>query len=287
MIEPLLSITNENGKDISTLKDKNCLNFKVRWYTKSEFKSLLAVIGFYSSTMIFLQNGFKLYKTVLPKAFQEMKLSRSDFLQWNSRVVSSLNAIVLVTTGLNILSDKRFIEDPVFHATEKSFNIIPTFCGYIVYDLLLMLFHSKHFTDLSAYFHHTLFLIIITGLGLMPFFHGAAVSMTLHEISTVFINFAWFLNKYTSNTNYQVPSYFVLGNAFIGFSTFLFFRIIFNFYMEKKTIETLKGSTNYPGFVNLILVPQTIICSLNLYWFHTLSVKVIDMITTMNHKIKP
>ncbi|KAK6484206.1 TLC domain-containing protein 4-B-like [Huso huso] len=121
------------------------------------------------------------------------KLSEKQKIEWNSRTVSTFHALVVGIFCLYILHfDDAVNEDPVWgDPALVKLNVAIT-TGYLISDLLLIIFHWKAIGDRFFVVHHLAALYAyyyVLGQGLLPYFANFRL---LAEFSTPCVNQRWF-----------------------------------------------------------------------------------------------
>uniref|UniRef100_A0A8C5R2A0 TLC domain containing 4 n=1 Tax=Leptobrachium leishanense TaxID=445787 RepID=A0A8C5R2A0_9ANUR len=122
------------------------------------------------------------------------KLNAKQRIEWNSRTVSTFHALVVGCFCLYILVyDDAVNADPVWgDPFLVKFNVAIT-SGYLISDLLLIIFYWKAIGDKYFVTHHLAALYAyyyVLGEGMLPYFGNFRL---LAEFSTPFVNQRWFL----------------------------------------------------------------------------------------------
>ncbi|CAL5218506.1 g193 [Coccomyxa viridis] len=123
------------------------------------------------------------------------KLSRKDTVDWHSRVISSVHAIILCVGALGSYME---LQGVTREALVKGYAVWPDvfariFLGYLLYDTSNMLVYFKYLGDPSAIVHHALFMmaaayVLDQSVMAFPF-----IWLALGEISTPSVNLRWHL----------------------------------------------------------------------------------------------
>jgi len=245
----------------------------------SDLTTLGKIIGSYSTLLLFLQHGKKFWTKILPQNVASfiVDLSLADLLRLNSRIVSSVNAILMAGGGSYVLiKDKKFQSDLCLHHSKDSQKFLLLFLGYVIYDFLLISIHRKQFKDVGIFFHHFVFIILVSMGGIFKLFHGTGLIFCLNEISTPFLNLRYFLNLYSKQATGDVIGRISKCNDFLFFITFLFARVVLNtvvscslvnrcFLSDHEQYSTIdKGQKNLLRVMTFVLISLT---GLNYYWF--------------------
>lgn len=214
--------------------------------------------------------------TILPSVtlFQVYHtLSTRKKLEWNSRTMSSIHAIIVAAIGLIVIfwrttseSDKTWLNDPL-----ATFNIALS-TGYLLTDLVYIFVFSPNVAGDSGFIiHHTIsisaFLLSITQ-GYLSYYANFRI---ISEASTPFLNFRW--NLYTIG-NEKSSMYFWNGIALlVAFSLCRIIPIPYFWYdvyylVQTESYKTSVGPGAHVGWLGVCFVLDI----LNLHWF-TLLVK--------------
>ncbi|XP_036441619.1 TLC domain-containing protein 4-B isoform X2 [Colossoma macropomum] len=122
-----------------------------------------------------------------------LKLSHKQQIEWNSRTVSTLHAILVGLFCLYILCfDEAVNQDPVWgDPTLVKINVGIT-TGYLISDLLLIFYYWRAIGDKFFVVHHLAALYAyyyVLGQGMLPYFANFRL---LAEFSTPCVNQRWF-----------------------------------------------------------------------------------------------
>ncbi|XP_012873717.1 PREDICTED: transmembrane protein 56-like [Dipodomys ordii] len=120
-------------------------------------------------------------------------LSNEKKIEWNSRVVSTCHSLVVGTFGLYLfLFDEATIADPLWGDPKHVIVNIATASGYLISDLLIILFNWKVIGDKFFVIHHCTALYayyIVLTQGMLAFIANFRL---LAELSSPFVNQRWF-----------------------------------------------------------------------------------------------
>uniref|UniRef100_A0A8C4TH68 TLC domain containing 4b n=3 Tax=Erpetoichthys calabaricus TaxID=27687 RepID=A0A8C4TH68_ERPCA len=115
--------------------------------------------------------------------------------EWNSRLVSTVHALIVGTLCLYILwFDEAVNKDPVWGDPRLVKLNVAITCGYLLYDLLLLAMHWKTMGDGFFVCHHLAALYAygyVLGRGVLPYFANFRL---ISELSTPFVNQRWFFD---------------------------------------------------------------------------------------------
>ncbi|XP_051970862.1 TLC domain-containing protein 4-B-like isoform X1 [Xyrauchen texanus] len=122
-----------------------------------------------------------------------LKLTHKQKIEWNSRTVSTLHALLVGLFCLYILFfDEAVNQDPVWgDPTLVKINVSIT-TGYLISDLLLIFYYWRAIGDKFFVVHHLAALYAyyyVLGQGMLPYFANFRL---LAEFSTPCVNQRWF-----------------------------------------------------------------------------------------------
>ncbi|XP_050780573.1 TLC domain-containing protein 4-like [Gopherus flavomarginatus] len=142
--------------------------------------------------------------------------------EWNSRCVSTLHALIVGLFCLYILFfDEAINANPIWGDPDLvKFNVAIS-CGYLLYDLLLLLRYWKTLGDSLFVCHHLVALYAygyVLSRGVLPYFANFRL---LSELSTPFVNLRWFFDT----VGQPRSSWFVLANGLAMTVVFFLVRI--------------------------------------------------------------
>uniref|UniRef100_A0A6I8QGE6 TLC domain-containing protein 4 n=2 Tax=Xenopus tropicalis TaxID=8364 RepID=A0A6I8QGE6_XENTR len=134
------------------------------------------------------------------------KLSARQKIEWNSRTVSSFHALVVGCFCLYILVyDDAVNADPVWgDPSMVKLNVAVT-SGYLISDLLLIIYYWKEIGDKYFVTHHLAALYAyyyVLGEGMLPYFGNFRL---IAEFSTPFVNQRWFF-EVLGYSKYALPN---------------------------------------------------------------------------------
>ncbi|XP_069623308.1 TLC domain-containing protein 4-like [Ranitomeya imitator] len=232
----------------------------------SVFISYCVVAG----TFLVFQLLFSLISPrISPKlCYSYKKLSYAKQCEWDSRIVSTVHALIVGSFCLYILVyDDAVNADPVWgDPFQVKMNVAIT-CGYLVYDLLLFARFWKEMRDPYMVCHH--FAVIyaygyVLNRGVLPYFANFRL---ISELSTPFVNQRWFFDA----VNMPRSSKPFLVNALAMAVVFFLVRIavIPSYYSQ------VFATFGTEGYIRLGIGPQVawivssvILDILNVFWMY-------------------
>lgn len=197
-----------------------------------------------------------------------------DQAEWNSRIVSNVNAVLMCIDMLYTLPMHTGAQAIIFDPSIWLIPIVVTilmcrFAGYITYDLALILIYRKKWKGVpSILFHHVLAfaawgVFMYYGQGMWYFY-----SLSLMEGTTPFVNQHWFF----TTCNMKDSKYYMYNGVlmFVGFfvmRVLLTTAIFIQFWLVSYPTREL-----YPPFL-IWAVPMWIfaIAALNYFWFYKIT----------------
>ncbi|KAI8086625.1 TLC domain-containing protein [Halteromyces radiatus] len=197
---------------------------------------------------------------LFPKTFQFFKGYNAP--NWHVHVVSTIHCITVVIGSFFIMGDKTLNNDRVFGYTYWAANIYSISCGYFLWDTFVAIHYIKH-QGISMVCHGIASFAVFI-FGYKPFVNYYGAIFLMYELSTIFLNFNWFMDKIGwTGTKAQLINGIFLILSFFGA------RIVFGIYMTiqmwtdiyaVKELVPLRYIVVY-GSANFATV------CLNLYWF--------------------
>lgn len=170
--------------------------------------------------------------------------SRTDQMEWTSRLVSNFHATVVFLWGMYIFwtTPEFYIEHSFITGDGASFHSALLYCfsnGYFLLDLYMAL---RYMNDKSSIVHH----VVIAFNQLVILFYWKAfimgISISVTEATTVFVNQRWFFAKSgVYDWRYRL-------NGVIMFFGFLIFRVTYSGYIIFVTYTNMSGMLCFLSF---------------------------------------
>ncbi|OAX42010.1 DUF887-domain-containing protein [Rhizopogon vinicolor AM-OR11-026] len=179
---------------------------------------------------------------------------------WDIHVASLVHATIIIFLAGRCLNIPSLDENRAFGWHEDAGFVIAIATGYFIWDSVESIIH---FTEIGFVFHG-ISCLLIYGLGFTPFVPYYGVRFLFWELSTVFLDIHWFLDK-TGKTGSTLQ----LVNGIALIATFFSVRCVWGAKMSYDFFVTLNGvydqiSTPYViiyGGGNILLQV------LNWFWF--------------------
>ncbi|XP_075758467.1 TLC domain-containing protein 4-like [Pelodiscus sinensis] len=188
--------------------------------------------------------------------------------EWNSRCVSTLHALIVGLFCLYILYfDEAINANPIWGDPYLVKLNVAITCGYLLYDLLLLLRYWKMLGDSLFVCHHLVALYAygyVLSRGVLPYFANFRL---LSELSTPFVNLRWFFDT----VGQPRSSWFVLANGLAMTAVFFLVRIAVIPSYYGRVLAWL-GTPEYARLGLAVqvawIVPSLALEGLNLVWMY-------------------
>eukprot|EP01027_Heterolobosea_sp_BB2_P025533 GEZU01039194.1.p1 GENE.GEZU01039194.1~~GEZU01039194.1.p1 ORF type:complete len:320 (+),score=60.10 GEZU01039194.1:135-1094(+) len=205
------------------------------------------------------------------------KLSRSDQVEWRSRFVSNINAVITFYGGVRcFFFEEAFKINPVFGRSPLADFFLCISVGYFCYDICAVLRYYPKLGGIDMICHH----IFGGGALFISMLYKTCTELAIlflaTEATTPFVNQRWFFEKCGMKTSKRY-----LINGILMWLGFLIMRvpvgpfIIAHGYIHRHTYITMVP----PGIVLLIAVVNLVINSLNLLWFLKITRGLVKVMT--------
>eukprot|EP00026_Physarum_polycephalum_P013732 Phypoly_transcript_14165.p1 GENE.Phypoly_transcript_14165~~Phypoly_transcript_14165.p1 ORF type:complete len:280 (+),score=33.17 Phypoly_transcript_14165:127-966(+) len=183
-------------------------------------------------------------------------------VDWCSRIVSNINAVVATYGALTVLATKDFDKFPLTAWNEDGGFYIQILLGYFAYDFILIL-ANKELQSVGTIVHHILGLLNYGLVCISGQEQYLALLWMATELTTPFVNMRWFLavTKQSHTMLYTI-------NGLAMTLAFLCWRVI---YIPTKAFYTLYYFSDhfyllYPYMQPSIPLSIPAITLLNIYW---------------------
>ncbi|KAK2829326.1 hypothetical protein Q7C36_017316 [Tachysurus vachellii] len=156
-----------------------------------EARELYVVAGSLIGFQLFFSGVSPLVSSTLTRGYG--KLPPNKINEWNSRLVSTVHAVIVGLFCLYILwFDDAVNTDPVWGDPNLVKLNVAITCGYLLYDLLLLACNWSTMGDSFFVCHHLAALYAygyVLTRGVLPYFANFRL---ISELSTPFVNQRWF-----------------------------------------------------------------------------------------------
>ncbi|KAH7926656.1 DUF887-domain-containing protein [Leucogyrophana mollusca] len=222
-----------------------------------EFADII-VLAFLFFTAVHVSLSPIVSKALFPVAYG--KAGRKARNNWDIHVVSLVHALAVIFFAGQCLTLSSLNEDRAFGWDDKAGYVQAIACGYFLWDSFDAV---VHFVDIGFVLHGVACLAIYT-LAYKPFLAYYGVRFLFWELSTVFLDIHWFLDK-TGKTGSTLQ--FVNGILLLG--TFSFVRLLWGGKMSYDFFFTLRDVSDQLPIVYIIVYGggNIVLQSLNWFWF--------------------
>ncbi|KAI8073039.1 TLC domain-containing protein [Gongronella butleri] len=197
---------------------------------------------------------------LFPKTFQFFKGYNAP--NWHVHVVSTIHCIVVVLGSFYILSDGVLANDRVFGYSYWCANIYSISCGYFLWDTFVALHYVKY-QGISMVCHGLASFAVFI-FSYKPFVNYYGAIFLMYELSTIFLNFNWFMDKLGwTGSKIQLINGIVLIACFFGA------RVVFGIYMTIQMWTDVYAVKDLVPFRYIFVYgcANAATVTLNLYWF--------------------
>ncbi|ORE07948.1 DUF887-domain-containing protein [Rhizopus microsporus var. microsporus] len=187
---------------------------------------------------------------LFPKTFQFFKGYNAP--NWHIHVVSTVHCIAVVVGSFFILFDNSLEHDRVFGYTKWAADIYSISCGYFLWDTITAIYFYKD-QGISMVLHGIASFSVFI-FSFRPFVNYYGAIFLMYELSTIFLNFHWFMDKIGwSGSRIQLINGVVLLLTFFGarvvFGTVMSVKMWIDIYAVKDHVPLrywiVYGSANF------------------------------------------
>lgn len=192
------------------------------------------------------------------------------------RIPSWVNCAVVVSASLyELFLNPVLTQNRVFGSTFASRSLMIAAAGYFFFDLTFCAYKWQG----PGFTFHAIVCVTVYTLALLPFVQFYGCVFLLFEISTIFLNAAWYA-RYV----FKVPASSLVANAINIFFAFSFFvvRIVFGNYQSYRFYQDMWVLPSWMWLHYLFMFVNVSLQSLNHYWLY----RIILMITKGDDKKK-
>jgi len=216
----------------------------------------------------------RIFPILVPQTYN--KLSPKQYM-WDIRFVALIHGIFISITSIFIVTDTSLWSDTIWSSNEYSLDIIAIAVGYFFWDSIVSLFYVKEFG--SAFVLHGILCFCAYLFALQPFLNYYAGVFLLYELSTPFLQLHWFLEKMNLKGIWQNVQ---MLNGILLIVVFFIARLIMGLYNSYTFwVSFLAAYNNLPKFLfYFYTIANTILNSLNVYWFY----KMIRLVIRLKNK---
>ncbi|KAL9657263.1 hypothetical protein ABK040_011484 [Willaertia magna] len=231
------------------------------------FHSILFLTSYFMSHLVFSSYG---------------KLKHKEKVEWCSRIVSTVHAIVssvLTFYTVKANSDYLDLKFDAFDMEMGSITLQYTF-GYFIYDFILLMIYFKTMGGVPMFLHH-FFAGVSWGLSIgYQKFAFFPLLYTLTELTTPFINQRWF---FAVSDMKESKLYFLNGILmFVSWTVVRIPPMLIVPYVMYINLDVVK---RMPVFtLGLLITDYLVISVLNLYWHYLIGKGLVSAIVKSKPK---
>ncbi|MCJ1306462.1 hypothetical protein MMC25_000104 [Agyrium rufum] len=201
------------------------------------------------------------------------KLSERTKLNWNVRVVSTIQACFINSAALYVIfaDEERWTmgwHERVWGYTGATGMVQGFAAGYFLWDLMI----SSTQLDVHGLgsLMHAASALTVSMMGFRPFVNYYGLNFILYELSTPFLNIHWFMDKFG-----MTGSRLQLVNGILLLISFAGCRLVWGTYQSVgmykdvwAAIQTPAADLPVPAWLAVAyLVANSVLNILNFYWF--------------------
>lgn len=270
---------------LNRLKDETLIDGFNIPKIKDYYPCILTFFAFFSIIYLSLD---PLFKKIWKNKYY-LKLNGFKRTDWNSRVVAFIHALIINAFCISLIAKYGF----PWNKTENDYNdkevdlyykAISISLGYFMWDIIYSVYYVKQGGIGFAIHGVCAFLIYIFTFRYHVLGHYAILFLN-YEISTIFLNIYWILDKLNKTGSIlQLVNAFLLLVAFftvrIAFGTVSIFRLLYDLFFRSKIC---------PIYLSLYFTINIIIMQcLNYVWFYKMIKSVLKHFPgTSEPKSKP
>ncbi|KAG6335214.1 hypothetical protein ID866_3885 [Astraeus odoratus] len=191
------------------------------------------------------------------------KASKKTRNNWDAHVVSLVHAALIVAMSSHFLNIPNLDMDRAFGYHNGSSFVMAIACGYFIWDAIEAI---VHYTDIGFVLHGCacLSVFLLGSVQKRPFAHYYGVRFLFWEVSTIFLNIHWFLDK-TGRTGSTLQ----LVNGAVLLVTFSSVRLIWGSMMSYDFLMTLRNVFGQVPFLYTAVYGSgnVLLNVLNWFWF--------------------
>jgi len=245
------------------------------------------IISFFAFFSILYISLDPIFKHVLKNKYY-LKLNEYKRIDWNSRIIAFVHALIISSFCITLISKYGF----PWNKTENDYDEkeVDLYCkavsisiGYFIWDIIYCIWDYKK-GGIGFVIHGICAFLIYVFTFKHPVLSHYSILYLNYEISTIFLNFYWILDKLelTGSFLQLVVSYMLLVTFFlvrIAFGSVTIVKLLHDIIFERKVCSVY---LSLYFFINIIPM-QT----LNFIWFYKMLRSVYrHFIKTSKHKGK-
>lgn len=220
-----------------------------------------------TASFIFFQLIYSTSYAVLTRIYPSAQHWKPHTIfNWKVHCVSFAHAIIAVFFSLSNFNDAALAENPLFGYSSSCAVAMSVSFGYFIWDSAICIKSIK--SNGIGFVLHGLFCAAIYGLSLTPFLMYFGIRFLIFELSTIFLNLHWFMDK----LNVKSPVLNAANSIALLFS-FFGARIVFGLYESSVYYRAVFANFDKFPFWAFILFSSSnvTLTGLNFLWFYKLS----------------
>ena len=205
---------------------------------------------------------------------------------WNSSINSTVNALYVVKLTYDIGVAEGvgvFVyELPLMWSSEASGYLGRSLCGYLLADLLCLLYFNKSWKGWEMMVvHHVMGFYCFMGLMYFNMGHSMLLSSSAIEITNPIVNTRYFVDK-LGMKNTHPNLYMVIGATMTV--AFFFVRIIYfsNAGFSVLWTHRVELYNTEPAFKYMVWIGYAVGCSLQYTWFYKIGEGMVKLVGKSN-----
>ncbi|KAI9228028.1 MAG: DUF887-domain-containing protein [Piptocephalis tieghemiana] len=223
---------------------------------ESAFPFLTSFFGF---SLLYL-TLFRLSPQLVPRTYGALKPVQQ--INWNIHVVSMVHCAIALPIAFRLLARGALQDDRIFGYDRDVADSMAISLGYFIWDAIVSIRHIRSFGP--EFCLHGVACSAIFLQGYQPFFMSFGPIFLLYEISTVFLNIHWFMDKCGLSDSLAQSL-----NGIILLLSFFFSRILYGTYQSVVVYVDLFRVRDQisTGLFWLLAFSNLLLMSLNFLWF--------------------
>lgn len=181
---------------------------------------------------------------------------------WRIHCVSFVHAAIASFTSISNFYNPDLVKDHLFGYSASCAPLIAISLGYFLWDSVICLRNVR--SHGIGFVFHGVFCFCIYGLSFTPFLMYFAIRFLIFEVSTIFLNFHWFMDKLGKSGG-------ILHNinSLLLLSAFFFIRIIYGFSESLNYYRVMYENLAqfHPLTIAFLTSANVALNSLNVLWF--------------------
>ncbi|GAA5879991.1 hypothetical protein JCM1840_005283 [Sporobolomyces johnsonii] len=233
----------------------------------------VAHLAIYSCLASFaLQKLSAILSPVLAKGYYPpLKHKRDD---WDLHIVGWVFSLVATPLAFHLIRhpSPELAQDPLYGSALREERLSAIAVGYFIWDAIVSFRHIR--TQGLGFFLHGFGCCLAFLFTLRPFLLWCGPNFLIWELSTIFLNFHWFCDKFKmTGSKAQMINGVFLVSAYIGarlcygsYNSFKLFRMLFS-----SSSDLSKSQQEATGWIRYLFVCLNLTMNgLNMFWFRAM-----------------